>query len=96
MMEELKQGTYKLPDGCVYKVGKGVIIIRESKAKHIEGERCRDCKYYGTGHSVNSQFWQTTICMKKPKSTKHLRPGVNEVYFHVDPTSKICEMFEKK
>lgn len=95
-MEELKQGTYKLPKGCVCKVEKGVVTIRESKAKRIEDERCRDCKFFGTGHSINSQFWQTTICAKQPKTTKHLRLGLSEVFRHVSPTSKIREMFENK
>jgi hypothetical protein len=95
-MKELEQGTYKIPNGCVCKVEKGVLTIRESKAKKIEGERCRNCKYYATGHSVNNQFYQTTICLKKPRSTKHLRPGLTAVYYHVSPTSKVCELFEKK
>ena len=95
-MKELELGRYKMPSGCVCKVENGVLTIRESKAKKIEGDRCRNCKHYAIGHSINNQFWQTTICMKKPKSTKHLRPGQTAVYYHVNGRSKTCEMFERK
>ena len=95
-MKGLELGTYKIPEGCVCKVEKGKITIRESKAKKIEGDRCRNCKHCAMGHSINNSFWQTTICMKKPRSTKHLRPGLTAVYYHVSPTGKVCELFEKK
>lgn len=93
-MEILQLGQYEIPEGKVATISHGILTIRESKNRPISDSRCRDCKFIGHGHATDGH-WTTTVCLKKPKEVKS-KTNVDKIYFHANPTGKICEMFEPK
>ena len=94
-METLQLGQYKIPEGKVATISHGILIIREYKVKPITGKKCRDCKYIGSGHATDTDYWTTCVCLKKPKTVKNQKSR-SQIYFAANPTGKICEMFELK
>ena len=94
-MEILKLGQYKIPDGMVATLNKGILTIREPKVKPFTGKRCKECRFLGSGKATDSNSWTTCICLKKPKHLKHQKTQ-GQIYFYANPASKACEMFKDK
>ena len=93
-IKELPKGQYQIPEGMVAVVSKGIVTVRENRTPVITGYRCRDCKHFASGHCTDN-YWTTTICLKKPKVTKSMKPG-GKFYYGATPTGKICDLFEPK
>jgi len=94
-MKTLTIGQYKIQDGMVAKINGGILTIREPKVKPITDLRCRDCKYFGSGHAFDNIYWTTTVCMKKPKVIPKKKHNI-DIFYHVGQTTKPCDMFEPK
>ena len=88
----LGYGEYIIPSGATLERDGKNIIIRPSKRKPISDDRCRDCKFFGSGPATKTIFWKTSVCLKQPKR-EHLG---TMIYKHVGRTNKICEQFERK
>jgi hypothetical protein len=95
MSELINPGTYIIPENCIIERKGKELIVRPSKKKKVDGYRCRNCKYFGDGHATDSNYWTTSVCLKKPKTLKKQRTK-SQIYFGANPSGKICELFELK
>lgn len=89
-MKELEIGQYKIPDGCVCRASNGILTVRKSKKAVVTDYRCSDCVHYAIGRSMTSVWYNSTVCLLKPKNE---REGT---YYHVYALQKTCERFKKK
>lgn len=94
-MEEINEGVYKIPEGCIAKIKDNTITIRKSNKIIVTEDRCRDCKFFGIGRVYKSLPWyKTRVCLKKLKNKKDVEG--NTLYLTVKAYGKICEHFERK
>lgn len=65
----LQEGEYLIPDGySVKKVGNTLQVYKSKRNVLPEGEyRCKDCKHYVKGFSLNSGWYETNVCDMQPK-----------------------------
>lgn len=89
---ELKPGTYAIPENCTFKYSNRQIIVVPKKIKDTNILRCGTCKYIKTGNKcLKDQYWETQYCELKPKTIG----GKTEYFYHVSPSAKACEKYEK-
>lgn len=87
---ELQIGEYFIPNGCTIKrVGQTIHVYKKQSNKLPPSEkRCRDCKFFGKGHTV-SLYYLANVCLKNPKQKEGF-------FYSTTPVHKICEKFELK
>lgn len=93
-IKELPKGQYRIPEGMVAVVSKGIVTVRENRTPVITGYRCRDCIHYALGHTTSSHY-MSNVCLMKPKEAPKKHPGT-QLYYSAVPCGKTCEHFELK
>lgn len=89
---EIKEGTYRIPQGCIAASWKGILTIRKNRKQCLENNRCKNCINFGKGYTTRYGSL-TTVCFNMPKTVKsHNR----EVYYSARPLTKACNMFEPR
>ena len=96
-MKELEQGEYRVPDGYVVRINKGArsLAIKPSqrllRTMGVE-KRCRDCKHFGEGKSIQKAWFTQYVCYRKPKTIN----GDAKYHYCAVGSSIACDMFEQK
>lgn len=91
-MIHLRIGRYKLPSDCQVSMEDGYLII----TSEVKQQRCRFCKYFGTGFSRASSKTKTTVCLRRPKVFKDGTPPPFKTYYKANVYHKACKFFEPK
>lgn len=90
-MNELKIGTYTIPEGCTLVRRGNKVVIKQKTGRHRPAcdYRCCDCKHMVQGHWRINQWYLSNVC--------EMRPGTREGLFRaVKPLGgKDCKFFEK-
>ena len=91
----LQEGEYIIPDGyTLKKVGNTIQVYKSKSRKLPEGVyRCKHCKHYRRGYSLNSGFYETFIC---DEAFKKIAKDGRHLYKSAHPYTKPCDKFELK
>ena len=85
----------RIPKGCTAVRDGNEIIIYKKLVLPIEGERCRDCTFWGIGHACDNPQ-KTEICLKRPKIGRINKFDDEQLYYHVSGAHIICNNYKRK